>query len=81
VVSGDELIGLVRGFFSAGASSLLVSLWAVDDQTTAALMSGFYRRLRQGDRPAAALRYAQRELLAQHPHPFFWSPFVLLGRW
>jgi CHAT domain-containing protein len=81
VVSGDELIGLVRGFFSAGASSLLVSLWAVDDQTTAALMSGFYRRLRQGDGFAAALRYAQRELLAEHSHPFFWSPFVLLGRW
>ncbi len=81
VVSGDELIGLVRGFFSAGASSLLVSLWSVDDQTTAVLMSRFYQRLRQGDRPAAALRYAQCELLAQHPHPFFWSPFVLLGRW
>jgi len=81
VVSGDELIGLVRGFFSAGAPSLLVSLWTVDDQTTALLMSSFYQRLRQGDRPAAALRYAQRELLKQYPHPFFWSPFVLLGRW
>jgi tetratricopeptide (TPR) repeat protein len=81
VVSGDELIGLVRGFFSAGAPSLLVSLWMVDDQTTALLMSSFYYRLRQGDRPATALRYAQRELMAQYPHPFFWSPFVLLGRW
>jgi CHAT domain-containing protein len=81
VVSGDELIGLVRGFFSAGAPSLLVSLWMVDDQTTALLMSSFYQRLRQGDRPATALRYAQRELMAQYPHPFFWSPFVLLGRW
>jgi CHAT domain-containing protein len=81
VVSGDELIGLVRGFFSAGAPSLLVSLWTVDDQTTAALMSRFYQRLRQGDQPAAALCAAQRELLAQQLHPFFWSPFVLLGRW
>jgi CHAT domain-containing protein len=78
---GDELIGLARGFFSAGAPSLLVSLWMVDDESTAALMTSFYTRLRAGDRPAAALRYAQIELLSEHPHPFFWSPFVLLGRW
>jgi len=81
VAPGDELIGLARGFFSAGASSLLVSLWTVDDATTATLMGSFYTRLRAGERPAAALRHAQCELLASHPHPFFWSPFVLSGRW
>ncbi len=81
VAPGDELIGLARGFFSAGASSLLVSLWTVDDESTATLMSSFYTRLRAGERPATALRYAQRELLSERPHPFFWSPFVLLGRW
>jgi len=81
VAPGDELIGLARGFFSAGASSLLVSLWTVDDETTATLMRSFYMHLRAGNRPAAALRHAQRELLGSHPHPFFWSPFVLLGRW
>lgn len=81
VAPGDELIGLARGFFSAGAPSLLVSLWTVDDESTATLMTSFYTRLRAGDRPAAALRYAQCELLRDHPHPFFWSPFVLLGRW
>jgi len=81
VAPGDELIGLARGFFSAGAPSLLVSLWTVDDESTAALMTSFYTRLRAGDRPAAALRHAQCELLHDHPHPFFWSPFVLLGRW
>ncbi len=59
VAPGDELIGLARGFFSAGASSLLVSLWTVDDAATAMLMSNFYTRLRAGDRPAAALRHAQ----------------------
>jgi CHAT domain-containing protein len=81
VAPGDELIGLARGFFSAGAPTLLVSLWTVDDASTAALMSSFYTRLRAGDRPAAALRYAQCEILRDNPHPFFWSPFVLLGRW
>ncbi len=81
VAPGDELIGLARGFFSAGAPALLVSLWPVDDQATADLMASFYKRLRGGDGLAAALRHAQREQLEHHPHPFFWSPFVLLGRW
>lgn len=81
VAPGDELIGLARGFFSAGAPSLLLSLWTVDDAATASLMTDFYTRLRAGDAPAAALRGAQRRQLAEQPHPFFWSPFVLVGRW
>jgi CHAT domain-containing protein len=81
VAPGDELIGLARGFFSAGAPTLLLSLWTVDDAATAALMTDFYRRLGAGDAPAAALRAAQRQQLQEHPHPFFWSPFVLVGRW
>lgn len=81
VVPGDELIGLARGFFSAGTPSLIVSLWTVDDESAATLMVRFYERLRQGDSLGAALRQAQCELLRQYPHPYFWSPFVLLGRW
>ena len=78
---GDEWIGLARGFFSAGAPSLLVSQWIVDDETTAKLMIDFYSRLRTGVGPAAALRYAQCQLLADKAHPYFWAPFVILGRW
>jgi CHAT domain-containing protein len=81
IAPGDELIGLARAFFSTGTPSLLVSLWNADDESTASLMRAFYTRLRAGDRPAAALRHAQRALLEHQPHPFFWSPFVLLGRW
>ena len=81
VAPGDELIGLARGFFAAGAPSLVLSLWTVDDDATADLMTDFYTRLRDGASPAAALRQAQLRLLARQPHPFFWSPFVLLGRW
>lgn len=81
VAPGDELIGLARGFFSAGAPTLLLSLWTVDDHATATLMTDFYKRLRAGHAPAAALRAAQRRLLREQPHPFFWSPFVLVGRW
>lgn len=81
VAPGNELMGLVRGFFAAGTPSLLVSLWTVDDATTASLMTTFYEALTSDVAPAAALRHAQRTLLASHPHPFFWSPFVLFGRW
>jgi CHAT domain-containing protein len=81
VTPGDELIGLVRGFFSAGSPSLLVSMWTVDDATTAELMAHVYARLRAGDAPAAALRAAQCRALRDHNHPFFWAPFALFGRW
>jgi CHAT domain-containing protein/tetratricopeptide (TPR) repeat protein len=81
VAPGDELIGLVRGFFSAGAPSLLVTMWTVDDAATASLMADVYGRLRAGDSPAAALRAAQCRALREHSHPFFWAPFASFGRW
>ncbi len=81
IAPGDELIGLVRGFFSAGAPSVVVSMWTVDDATTAQLMADFYRQLRAGRRPAAALRHAQRRALTDLSHPYFWAPFMLFGRW
>ncbi|HLM54609.1 MAG TPA: CHAT domain-containing protein, partial [Pyrinomonadaceae bacterium] len=81
VAPGDELIGLARGFFSTGAQTLILSLWTVDDEATAELMKDFYASLRTGSRPAAALRAAQLRQLGRRPHPFFWSPFTLVGRW
>lgn len=81
VAPGDELMGLARGFFSAGVPTLLLSLWTVDDEATARLMASFYTGLRAGKAPAAALRNAQLDLMKEEAHPYFWSPFVLLGRW
>ncbi|HEY8184568.1 MAG TPA: CHAT domain-containing tetratricopeptide repeat protein [Pyrinomonadaceae bacterium] len=81
VAPGDELIGLARGFFTAGSPSLLISLWTVDDDATAELMTAFYKNLRETGSPAAALRHAQLSVMKTKPHPFFWSPFVLVGRW
>jgi CHAT domain-containing protein len=78
---GEELLGLSRGFLAAGTPTLLVSLWTVDDASADDLMRQFYTRLLAGDGPAAALRAAQRSLLAADLHPFFWSPFVVIGRW
>jgi CHAT domain-containing protein len=78
---GDEWIGLARSFFAAGTPSLLVSQWTVDDDATARLMVDFYAHLRAGAGPAEALRHAQCQLLEEKPHPYFWAPFVILGRW
>jgi len=80
VAPGDEIFGFTRGFFAAGVPSLMVSLWPVDDEATVDLMADIYRRLIAGERPAAALRAAQIAAMQRHPHPFFWAPFVLIGR-
>jgi CHAT domain-containing protein len=81
VAPGDEVMGLVRGFLSAGSPTVMMSLWTVDDEATTELMVAFYRELAETKSPATALRAAQLKLLKQRPHPFFWSPFVLVGRW
>ena len=81
IAPGDELIGLARGFFSAGARSVLLSLWMVDDEATEQMMIDFYRETTSGRTLSAALRAAQLKMLAENPHPFFWSPFVLVGHW
>ncbi|HEY2962030.1 MAG TPA: CHAT domain-containing tetratricopeptide repeat protein [Pyrinomonadaceae bacterium] len=81
VAPGDELIGLARGFFSAGARAILLSLWMVDDETTNQTMIDFYEATRSGRSLSASLRAAQLRLLKEKPHPFFWSPFVLVGHW
>lgn len=79
ITRGDELLGLQRGLFAAGAASLLISLWVVNDRTTTDVMTRFYTGYRQGASPAAALRGAQCALLAEDAHPAFWAPFVLGG--
>jgi CHAT domain-containing protein len=80
VVGGDEPLGLPYAFLGAGATGLLVSLWLVDDETTAALMSHFYRELASRAGHAQALRRAQLALRSSHPHPYYWAPFVVVGR-
>jgi CHAT domain-containing protein len=78
-VGGDELLSLVRGFLSAGAHCLLVSLWEVNDSSTTDFMVQFYRHLEQGNTPAVAIRLATSDLRKAHPHPYFWAPFILVG--
>ena len=79
VVGGDELVGLSRGFLFAGASTLIQSLWRIDDTSTVALMESFYTGLLAGLTPGAALRRAQRRCLESGAHPYVWAPFQVVG--
>lgn len=76
---GGDVLGLSQGFLATGVRSLLLSLWAVDDVSTAQLMVAFYRRLAAGWTKVTALREAQREVRKLHPHPFYWAGFVLVA--
>lgn len=81
-VRGDGLLGLTQGFFHAGSSQVMVSLWSLDDAAAAKLMAELYRRMLDlGEPPATALRAAQRWMRAQDAFqaPRYWAPFVLQG--
>jgi tetratricopeptide (TPR) repeat protein len=80
VLGGDELLGLARGFLRAGTPSLVVSLWMVNDKSTAQLMYRFYQGLQAGLTRAVALREAILEVKTAFPHPYYWAPFILLGK-
>lgn len=80
VAEGDELLGLERGLFCAGASCLLLSLWDVNDHSTAELMREFYRGYVLSGDAAASLGGAMRRLRDCYAHPYFWAPFVPVGR-
>ncbi len=80
VVAGDELLGLVRGLMHAGAQSSLLTLWDVQDSSTALLMTHFYRELSSTGNTATSLQKAMQQLKLEHPHPYHWAPFVLTGK-
>lgn len=80
VAAGDELLGLQRGLFCAGAGSLLLSLWDVHDRSTAELMQAFYKGFTESSDMAGSLQSAMKRLREQNPHPYFWAPFVLVGQ-
>ncbi len=81
VPAGDDFVGLTQAFLSAGSSSVLATLWEVNDRSTLEFMTGFYRRLPR-EQDSAALAWAQRRMLAtgkRFSHPYYWAPFVLVG--
>jgi CHAT domain-containing protein len=83
-VQGEGLVGVTRGFMYAGASSVLASLWKVDDAATSELMKLFYTNmLQRGMTPGEALRAAQNTI-RQDPNwrsPYYWAAFTLQGEY
>ena len=81
VAADEELIGIGRGLLYAGAGALILSLWQVTDSSTVRLMEQMYGELDNGKTKAAAVRNAQRSLLAENEglHPAFWGAFQLIG--
>jgi CHAT domain-containing protein/Tfp pilus assembly protein PilF len=81
-VKGEGIVGLTRGFMYAGSTSVLSSLWEVNEFHTANLMGLFYKGMFEGKQPpAAALRLAQREMWRQKLPPYYWAGFNLQGEW
>lgn len=80
---GDEQLGLARAFLAAGAHTLVISLWPVEDNATNQLMQLFYQHLLRGESKAQALQAAQRVLLHSpvpaYTHPYYWAAFRLVG--
>ncbi|MEM6423639.1 MAG: CHAT domain-containing tetratricopeptide repeat protein [Cyanobacteria bacterium P01_D01_bin.128] len=79
-ITGDGVVGLSRAWIAAGASSLVVSLWAIPDAPTAALMSEFYRQRQSNPDQAQALRQAMLQTMAVYPSPQNWAAFTLIGQ-
>jgi CHAT domain-containing protein len=85
-VRGEGIIGLTRGFLYAGARSVVVSLWQVADESTSKLMQDMFKRLSEDknsyDHRAKLLRETKLRMIKekQYAPPFYWSPFILIGK-
>ena len=80
---GEGVMSLARAFQYQGTPSVIASLWNVDDKSTSNIMTQFYQNLRTGKSKTEALRLAKLQHLenasAKEAHPFYWSPFILVG--
>jgi len=80
IQSGEGVFGLQRAFQEAGAGSVIMSLWQVDDAATQELMSLFYENyLVKNQSKRLAFKNAQQALRLQYPEPIFWGAFVMVG--
>jgi CHAT domain-containing protein len=90
IKNGEGVDGLQRAFKVAGARSLIMSLWKVDDEATQELMVGFYRNWlgnavgstsggQTANSKRSAFLKAQKELKAKYPNPYYWGAFVMVG--
>ena len=80
IVRGEGVVGLTRALEYAGARSIVATQWSVaSGDSTAHLMEEFHRDLRKGEAKDEALKDAMATVRKEHPQPFYWAPFILLG--
>ncbi len=79
IQTGEGVFGLQRAFQQAGAKSVLMSLWKIDDEATQTLMTEFYTALLKGQNKRQAFKTAQKNLKKRFPEPYYWGAFVLVG--
>ncbi len=80
VAAGDELLGLARGLIHSGAQTSLLTLWDIQDRSTAHFMNHFYSQIASAQNKAEAMQRAMQLSKLEHPHPYYWAPFILVGR-
>ncbi len=79
VKAGEGVYGLQRAFKVAGAKSIVMSMWKVDDAVTQKLMTTFYQKFAESNKARQAFKEAQAIIKKQHPEPYYWGAFVMVG--
>ena len=75
------MVGIARAFLAAGARSVFVTLWAIDDEATMVFMKSFYEHLKEGKTAGAAVHHSMKSLgeSEEFSEMRFWAPFQLIG--
>ena len=81
ILKGEGVVGIARAFLAAGARSVLVTLWAIDDEATMVFMESFYQHLKEGKTASAAVQQSMKFLREseQFSEMKYWAPFQLIG--
>ena len=81
VLKGEGVVGIARAFLAAGARSVLVTLWAIDDEATMVFMKSFYQQLKEGKTANTAVQQSMKFLREseQFSEMKYWAPFQLIG--